>query len=801
MAVLGSLFFNRTLKQFLACKDLKSPKGQALVAKLQANAKDSLDKLLETIPDTRKPHSDVLKAICEQYLKTDSDRFLDKLDNDSTQVRSATVNLLGTSQQISPAKLFKKLQNDPDARAEIIEILSFQQENLPPELFVKSALKLDREDAVRLLEIARKNAERTDMSALAIDVDAIDNPDIKIQLMRFLGAVDQPAAADVICQFVADESRIVKMEALKNLKKMRSGCNLTPLVRQIPQMTGDNLETALGILRQKTTQANVSALAGLITNKNEIIRQSATQIVLDKINAENLAEFLIALDDAEWWGKEEAVKCLLKKGDEHLAQAASRLTGHSNEFVRNIAEQLSAGYSTDSGDLTEISKSLFHADWQVRERAIEKIGQSGDKAALAQLSKVLDMHPESTLSVLKAVSALGYSKGLEIALKCLQKKEAAIQREALLTMGAIVSSRHADQVRNGIIKSVPKLQATVRDTALEVINDITAKFNLPKLNVEDEGMFETRLIKIDENQSHAPAASTSNSVESEKIDKTEVVSFQQIEELKSGDYWMDRYRIKQEIGRGAMGRVMLVDDEMVGETLILKFMHPELTADANSRERFLRELKYARKISHRNVIRIHDFLMKDNIAAISMEYFESSGLDSLIKGRKLNLEDSLEILYQVSDGMYAAHQQNVIHRDLKPSNILVNDEGLAKVVDFGIASASSEKEATLTKTGMIIGTPAYLSPERAKGFEADHRSDIYALGIIAYAMFHGSLPYKGEPISLLFQHIEGKATPLHRLDKDIPIGVSMLVEKMMAVDIDQRFQTMQDVRDTIKHLK
>jgi serine/threonine-protein kinase len=265
---------------------------------------------------------------------------------------------------------------------------------------------------------------------------------------------------------------------------------------------------------------------------------------------------------------------------------------------------------------------------------------------------------------------------------------------------------------------------------------------------------------------------------------------------------MDRFRITKEIGRGAMGRVMLVDDEVVGETLILKFMHPELTADVSSRERFLRELKYARKISHPNVIRIHDFMVKDGIAAISMEFFESLGLDAMIKGQRLkSVEETLHILYQVSDGMYAAHQQDVIHRDLKPSNILVNDKRLAKVVDFGIASASSEKEVTLTKTGMIIGTPAYLSPERAKGLEADHRSDIYALGIIAYAMFNGALPYSGEPISLLFQHIEGKATPLHRLDKGIPLGVSMLVEKMMAGDIDQRFQTMQDVRDTIKHLK
>jgi len=183
-----------------------------------------------------------------------------------------------------------------------------------------------------------------------------------------------------------------------------------------------------------------------------------------------------------------------------------------------------------------------------------------------------------------------------------------------------------------------------------------------------------------------------------------------------------------------------------------------------------------------------------------MEYFESVGLDELMKGQILDIERSMKILYQVCDGLWEAHRQQVIHRDIKPSNILVNDQDLAKVVDFGIASATSEHDMTLTKTGMIIGTPAYLSPERARGEEADHRSDIYALGIIAYAMFSGSLPYKGEPMSLLFQHIEGKATPLHRLDQGIPVGLSMWVQKMMAADIDARFQTMQDARDTLAGL-
>ena len=275
-----------------------------------------------------------------------------------------------------------------------------------------------------------------------------------------------------------------------------------------------------------------------------------------------------------------------------------------------------------------------------------------------------------------------------------------------------------------------------------------------------------------------------------------------LDSLGPGEVWMDRYHIQKEIGRGAMGRVLLAKDEMVGETLILKFMHPELTAEESSRERFLREVKYSRKISHPNVIRIHDMLIQGNLSAISMEYFESRGIDEYLREKKhFEVKQGLDILLQVANGMAAAHAQEVIHRDLKPSNILMNDKGLVKIVDFGIASASSNMDSTLTKTGSIIGTPAYLSPERAKGLEADHRSDIYALGIIAYGMFTGQLPYTGEPMSLLFQHLEGKAVPAHEVRPEIGPRVSLLIQKMMAVELEDRLQTMEDVAEAIREVQ
>ena len=185
-----------------------------------------------------------------------------------------------------------------------------------------------------------------------------------------------------------------------------------------------------------------------------------------------------------------------------------------------------------------------------------------------------------------------------------------------------------------------------------------------------------------------------------------------------------------------------------------------------------------------------------------MEYFESRGIDEYLKERNFfEPKDALDILLQVANGMAAAHNQEVIHRDLKPSNILMEKNGLVKIVDFGIASASSNTDVTLTRTGSIIGTPAYLSPERAKGLDADHRSDIYALGIIAYGMLTGQLPYTGEPMSMLFQHLEGKAAPVHEIKKELGPRISLLVQKLMAVELEDRLQTMEDVAEAIKEVQ
>ena len=795
MAVLGSIRYKRVLKQFLDCDDIESAKAVALIEKLRRTSRESLDHLIQMIPASSGSHRSILTGICLDNVEGSTEElFLRSLDHDATDVRTTAADILAQTDQVAPSKLFKKLHETDVSKTEIINILAFQRDQLKPEQIITNALKLDKTHAEELLKLALASKVPLDLEVLHIEPQSIASPSIKIALMRYFAQVEQAAIAQCIAKFLTDDNKTVVIEALKALKNLSVKFDASVLLPFIESMTEIEREMAIDILRAQADEKLVPRLAPWTCGKSDETRETFIKLLVKHITQDGLETFLGLLGQQEWWGQDQSLKCLQKFGNDKLYAAAEGLVEHDNEFIREQAQKL-ASQSSDPSDLKQLWDNALHENWQVREGAIAAIGKSDKRESIGILKKVVEKWPDSAPAVLKASSDLGFSKGLEIAFGCLRMPEALVQREALETIGKLASKRHAKTIRDKLMQKVPKLQATVRDTAGEVVNKLTKDYELPQLNVDQESYFDTRLIKFEDTQSVDQGSS-----------KTETESppapSQNIEDFKKGDLWMDRFRIHKEIGRGAMGRVMLAKDEMVGEPLILKFMHPELTAEEASRERFLREVKYSRKVSHPNVIRIHDMLFKDNLSAISMEYFESKGIDEYLKEKKFfEPKQALDILLQVANGMAAAHNQDVIHRDLKPSNILMDTDGLVKIVDFGIASASSNADATLTKTGSIIGTPAYLSPERAKGQDADHRSDIYALGIIAYGMFTGQLPYTGEPMSLLFQHLEGKAIPVHEIKPELGARISLLVQKLMAVELEDRLQTMDDTAEAIKELQ
>jgi len=220
-----------------------------------------------------------------------------------------------------------------------------------------------------------------------------------------------------------------------------------------------------------------------------------------------------------------------------------------------------------------------------------------------------------------------------------------------------------------------------------------------------------------------------------------------VDSLTRGTLFADRYETIEELGRGGMGAVYRVEDTKAKEEIAVKLIKPEIAADKKTIERFRKELTTARKISHRNVCRMYDLGEHNGTHFITMEYVPGEDLKSFIRrSKRLSIHGIVSIVKQVCEGLIEAHNLGIVHRDLKHANIMIDKQGNARIMDFGIAR--SLKSEGLTGEGIAIGTPEYMSPEQVEAEEIDQRSDLYSLGVILYEMATGQLPFQGNPEEL-----------------------------------------------------
>jgi serine/threonine-protein kinase len=382
-----------------------------------------------------------------------------------------------------------------------------------------------------------------------------------------------------------------------------------------------------------------------------------------------------------------------------------------------------------------------------------------------------------------------------------------LQQSLLLSggVGILVAGLLSLLLARGITRPVSKLAEAARRAA-----DGDYGTTIPQTSGDEIGVlagaFRNLLGDLKEKQALVEFLSAGDTAKTVQLQAMSATAERRIEQggLVPGSRFAGRYEVKEILGEGGMGTVFKAVDGELGEVIAIKTLRTQFLAqDPTALERFRSEIRLARKISHRNVVRTHDIGENSGVYYITMEFVEGKSLKELIKARRrLPLGVTLSVGKQLARALEVAHDMGVIHRDIKPQNMVVEPDGVLKVMDFGIARMASRKpESGVTQQGMIVGTPEYMAPEQVTGGEVDHRVDIYAAGCVLYECLTGRPPFQAEtPYQLIAKLLEDVPEHPARINLDVPSALDSLVMAMLSKDPAGRPQTALALHDRLAQI-
>jgi HEAT repeat protein len=799
MGFLDGYKIKKALAVLLASPNPTSPQTVQALARLKEIGRPALAKFVDVLGNAR--HPEIIEELLAAFLDNETFAFfLNYLTHPNAQVATSVARVFVRSTKYDPNRLLALLTDARAPKAALGKILTQRKDHLN----VKSLMALlgtaDRESRVVLLRLIERSATEAVLPDL---MRAVRHEDVTIRayMARILARFSTEAVRDTLSSLLNDPRKEVRQVALEGLASLKMPLEFGSICQMLRDPDPAIHTKAKEILMQVRDPQAARYLVEILQDDAEDVQQRAVEVLNTVQDSAPIRVLLEALRSKEWWVKVRAFEAMRTAGRSKLFDAVLTFLKDPDEYIRSSAVEI---LKKDQRAFNHLIKTLDDTDPGVQARTVEALVTLEDKRAVPVFLRLLREMPTLGTLVIPALAKLEGRQAIPPLIECLQGTDKAVRIAALRALSSLADATHAEQ----IWKAVMAVRETADDVELKEAANATANA-LVSRGVLVRPSTNSMMVQLqpalpDLHSLGALSLLTPEPPEHEMeviiTDDHEADRYIDADTLEPGDMLVERYRVIRRVGKGGFGAVVLVEDTVVGEEIILKFLNREIAADNNMIERFKHELRYARRITHENVIRIHDFLTLKKSYAISMEYFPSHSLSDELKQGPLNRKRGLKIVWDICRGLSAAHQVGVVHRDIKPPNILINDNCLVKVVDFGLA-ALSHADARLTKTGVLLGTPTYMAPEQVRARTIDARTDIYSLGVIMYEIFTGRPPYVADdPMAILFQHVEGNPTPPRQLMPDISPAVEAIILKAMWVDPAKRFQSMDDLRRSISAL-
>jgi serine/threonine-protein kinase len=812
MSILSSFRADQLVNQLVAEQKPDSDAAKRLAERIKKVGSKVIPKALDALALSDKSHTMVFVDILSSLVSDKTlELYREGLADGNERVVSGTSWALSSATNYNANQLLDWFDDTEVSKPALIDVLRVHKEDLSVHELLQRAYDLEPKESAAVFKII-EGIVRPEMVPDLVSRLGGRDPVIKVHIINLVARFPGREVNHALESQLKDSNKMVRSAALSALASRGDSVNIEAVSKLLQDADIDVQNKAIEMIVHLKHPETVKYLANALKDESEYARRAAVEVLNEVGSVDSVKELFTAIQDDDWWVRSRAGDALAEIGGPRVVNSVVSLIKDDDEEIRRTAIEILNACKDDSA-VDHLIKATDDNDWWVRERAVDALTKIGNPKALPRFEKMLGQDPRTDTVLIRAIAKLGNHTHIAKILPMLNSSERELQVEAIRAIAQLANERHAETVRGVLNKIKRSDEDTIVNCAEKALKELDARFSATVLaeNARARKIGEhTRTMLLDdeelnkwlESQARKKEATAEASLDDEIDDggSAAVATILDISTLNPGDVIEDRYRYIKKIGKGAFGTVLLMEDEVVDEQLILKFLNPNVSSDEEMMKRFVHELRYSRKITHRNVIRIYDFLNLQGSYAISMEYFPSHTLSAEIPDNSgMDLRKALKYSRDITTGMTVAHQAGVIHRDLKPANILVNDDGLLKIVDSGVAAAASSGDTQLTKTGYVIGSPKYMAPEQILGKKVDETADVYSIGVIMYEMVTGVPPYsRGDHMSVMYQHVQGKAKLCQEINAEIPDDLAAVITKAMSVDKSKRFQSMDELTEALE---